>query len=274
MMSVWTKFRSALLAFRVAQAGNVAITFAFATLPIIAFVGFAVDYSRANSVKAAMQAALDSTSLMLSKEASTDTATQLQTNAQNYFLALFTRTEAKNITVTANFTSGATAMIVTANAEVPTALLGIIGVNKINLMTSSTSKWGETRLRVALVLDNTGSMADAGKMAALQTATKSLADSIEECCHQQWRRLCLDHSVRKGRQSRSRKLEFGLHLLGDDDWRCAPRPDGIRQQILGCQQRHLSGQWRRYHWELFSPEYLPHAFVVLDFRLHQPERMH
>ena len=106
MMSVWTKFRSALRAFRVAQAGNVAITFAFATLPIIAFVGFAVDYSRANSVKAAMQAALDSTALMLSKEASTDTATQLQTNAQNYFLALFTRPEAKNVTVTANFTSG------------------------------------------------------------------------------------------------------------------------------------------------------------------------
>ena len=48
MMSVWTKFRSALRAFRVARAGNVAITFAFATLPIIGGVGFAVDYSRAN----------------------------------------------------------------------------------------------------------------------------------------------------------------------------------------------------------------------------------
>jgi hypothetical protein len=32
---------------------------------------------------------------------------------------------------------------------------------------------GESRLRVALVLDNTGSMADAGKMTALQTATKT-----------------------------------------------------------------------------------------------------
>ena len=74
MMSVWTKFRSALRAFRVARAGNVAITFAFATLPIIGGVGFAVDYSRANSVKAAMQAALDSTALMLSKEAATDTS--------------------------------------------------------------------------------------------------------------------------------------------------------------------------------------------------------
>ena len=69
MMPVWTKFRNALRAFRAARGGNVAITFAFATLPIIAGVGAAVDYSNANAVKAAMQAALDSTALMLSKEA-------------------------------------------------------------------------------------------------------------------------------------------------------------------------------------------------------------
>src|SRR5450759_4226190 len=105
MMSVWTKFRRALRAFRIAERGNIAITFVFATLPIIAGVGFAVDYSHANAVKVALQAALDSTALMLSKEASTDTNTQLQTNAQKYFLALFTRPEATNVTVTANFTT-------------------------------------------------------------------------------------------------------------------------------------------------------------------------
>src|ERR1035441_3204424 len=82
MMAVWTKFRSALRAFCVAQAGNVAITFAFAALPIIVGVGFAIDYSRANSVKAAMQAALDSNALMISKEAATDTSTPLQTNTE------------------------------------------------------------------------------------------------------------------------------------------------------------------------------------------------
>jgi Flp pilus assembly protein TadG len=71
MMNAWKKFRRTLAAFRIAQAGNVAITFAFASLPIVGFVGAAVDYSRANSVKAAMQTALDSTALMLAKEAAT-----------------------------------------------------------------------------------------------------------------------------------------------------------------------------------------------------------
>ena len=180
MMSAWTKFRSSLRAFRVAHAGNVAITFAFATLPIIATVGFAVDYSRANAVKVALQSALDSTALMLSKEAATDTNTQLQTNAQKYFLALFTRPEAKNVTVTANFTTtDGTAVVMNATADVPTSLLGIIGYNTITVATSSTAKWGSNLLRVALVLDNTGSMADAGKMSALQSATKSLLTQLQ-----------------------------------------------------------------------------------------------
>src|ERR1022692_4210601 len=180
MMSTWTKFRSALRAFRVAHAGNVAITFAFATLPIIAGVGCAIDYSRANSVKVAMQAALDSTSLMISKEASTVTASQLQTDAQKYFLALFTRPEAKNVIVTANFTTtDGTAVVMNATADVPTSLLGIIGYNTITVASSSTAKWGSNLLRVALVLDNTGSMADAGKMTALQSATKSLLTQLQ-----------------------------------------------------------------------------------------------
>ena len=41
------------------QRGNVTITFALAIVPMVGFVGAAVDYSHANSVKAAMQAAAD-----------------------------------------------------------------------------------------------------------------------------------------------------------------------------------------------------------------------
>ena len=54
---------------RTANGANVTITFALATIPMVGFVGAAVDYSHANSVKAAMQSAADSTALMLSKTA-------------------------------------------------------------------------------------------------------------------------------------------------------------------------------------------------------------
>src|SRR6185437_16930598 len=175
MMSLWTKLCSSLRAFRLAHAGNVAITFAFATLPLITFVGFAVDYSRANSVKSALQSALDSTSLMLSKEASTDSPADLASHADTYFKALFTRTEAKNIQTSVKYdTVGGSSVVISASADVPTYLLGLLPGQMFQTLTvssSATAKWGLNRLRVALVLDNTGSMADDGKMTALQSAT-------------------------------------------------------------------------------------------------------
>ena len=60
-----------LTSFRKNTGGNVALTFAAVAIPLIGCVGTAVDFSRANSVKASMQAALDSTALMLSKNIST-----------------------------------------------------------------------------------------------------------------------------------------------------------------------------------------------------------
>ena len=85
MNVVWKKFCRTLAGFRTARGGNVAITFALATLPILGFVGAAVDYSRANSVKAAMQTALDSTALMLSKEAATDTRRSVEDQCAEIF---------------------------------------------------------------------------------------------------------------------------------------------------------------------------------------------
>jgi Flp pilus assembly protein TadG len=180
MLIAWKNLRRALAAFRGARKGNVAITFALATLPIVGAVGFAVDYSHANSVKAAMQAALDSTALMLSKEASKDTNSALQTNALKYFTALFTRPEAKSITIAATYSSSAgSQVVVNGSALVPTNFLGVIGYQNLTVNGTSTAKWGSSRLRVALVLDNTGSMADDGKMTALQSATKSLLTQLK-----------------------------------------------------------------------------------------------
>lgn len=179
MNAVWTKLIRNLRAFRGASAGNVAITFALATLPVVGTVGFAVDYSHANSVKAAMQAALDSTALMLSKDAATISSGDLQTKALNYFNALFTRPEAKNIKISATYsTSGGSQVLVTGSGAVPTQFLGVIGLENINVNGTATAAWGSERLRVALALDNTGSMASDGKMSALKTATKSLLTQL------------------------------------------------------------------------------------------------
>ena len=180
MNAVWTKLARHLRAFRGASAGNVALTFALASLPIVGVVGAAVDFSHANSVKAAMQSALDSTALMLSKDAATSSSSDLQAKALTYFTALFTRPEAKNIQITAAYTTtGGSQVSVNGTATVPATFLGIVGYNNIDVSGSATSAWGSTRLRVALVLDTTGSMASAGKLAAMKSATKSLLAQLQ-----------------------------------------------------------------------------------------------
>src|SRR5262249_58343293 len=78
---------------------NVAITFGIAAIPVVALVGAAVDYSRGNSAKVALQAALDSTALLLSKEAGSLTQDQMNQKANDYFKANFHRPEAKNVVV-------------------------------------------------------------------------------------------------------------------------------------------------------------------------------
>ncbi len=180
MKTDWTVLRPLFNAFRKHRGGNVAITFAFATIPLIIAVGAAVDYSRANSVKAAMQTALDSTALMLSKEAATLTQDQMNTKASEYFSALFSRPDAKNIVVGATYTTGTgTTLVINASAEVDTRFMGLVGYDTFHINDSSTAKWGYQRLRVALVLDNTGSMLQDGKIGALKTATKNLLTQLQ-----------------------------------------------------------------------------------------------
>jgi Flp pilus assembly protein TadG len=171
--------REKLKAFGASRNGNVALIFGLALIPVFGIAGAAVDYSRANSAKSSMQGALDATALQLSKNAAGLTAAQLQQSATGIFTAQFNRPGMQNVAVTATFNSTTSTVTVSASAAVPSTILGIMGINQLDIGTSTTVTWGNTRLRVALVLDNTGSMADASKMDALKTATQNLLTQLQ-----------------------------------------------------------------------------------------------
>jgi Flp pilus assembly protein TadG len=82
--------------------GGAAPLLALGIIPLVAALGAAVDYSRAGSVRTAMQAAGDATALMLAKNASTLTAKELQQNATSYFQANFNRPDTQNLQVSAS----------------------------------------------------------------------------------------------------------------------------------------------------------------------------
>src|SRR5438874_12015073 len=94
---LFRRLRTAARRFAGANEGNIAIVFGIAVIPIISFVGAAVDYTRAYSARSSMQAALNSTALLLAKDLTegTITTSEIRAKADDYFRALHTNPEAK-----------------------------------------------------------------------------------------------------------------------------------------------------------------------------------
>lgn len=160
--------------------GSVAPMLALSVVPLMGAVGAAVDYSRANAARAAFQSSLDSTALMLSKQAVNQTQAQLQASATDIFNATFKRNDVSNVSVTALYSGdGGSKVTLNGSATINTAFMNLLGYSQITINGASVVKWGNSRLRVALVLDNTGSMASDGKMDALKTASKNLLTQLK-----------------------------------------------------------------------------------------------
>jgi Flp pilus assembly protein TadG len=183
-LSISGWFRQTVCRFAKANDGNIAVIFAIALLPILGFVGAAIDYSRAANARTAMQAALDSTSLMLSRDLSSGVITQSQisSKALSYFGALFSNADAQGVSVGATYTTGSgtngSTVQVNGSGSITSAFMQVMGFPTLAFQATSTSTWGTSLLRIALVLDNTGSMASFNKIGAMQTAAKNLVTQL------------------------------------------------------------------------------------------------
>jgi len=132
------------------ERANVAPIFAIAVIPILGLTGTAVDYSNANAARTALQAALDTTALILSKEANGLTQTQLNDKATQYFNANITNTEAQNIVVTPVFSTpqaGNFVLNVTASASVKLRFMSVFGQTSLPISSSTEVKMGHQEAR-------------------------------------------------------------------------------------------------------------------------------
>jgi Flp pilus assembly protein TadG len=180
MMSIIRRFCRLLTRFLTDRRGGVAPIFALTIIPVVGLVGAGIDYGRANSIRTGMQSALDATALAMAKLAPTLTQTQLQQQSTAYFLTMFIYSDAKNLTIIPTYTTvGGSQLTIVTTTTMDTYFMKVMGFPTLNIGSSTTVKWGNSRLRVALVLDTTGSMADDGKMPALQTATKALLTQLK-----------------------------------------------------------------------------------------------
>lgn len=169
-----------------AEQGNIAVIFAIALVPVLGFVGAAIDYGRGVKARSSLQVALDSAALMVSKDLTNGIITEadIEAKAKAYFSGLYTdntgtvSTADIHATYTAKDANGISNVVVTGSGSMPTDFMRVAGYPTLDFSASSTSAWGNTRMRVAMILDNTGSMAQNGKMAAMQTAAKDMIDTL------------------------------------------------------------------------------------------------
>ncbi|OKO74250.1 TadE/TadG family type IV pilus assembly protein [Bradyrhizobium sp. NAS96.2] len=184
--AISNRVRAAARRFSTSRSGNVGVMFTFAMLPILAFVGAAIDYTRANSARSSMQAALDSTALMLSKDLTMGniTAAQIPSKAQSYFNGLYTNKDGQGIAVSATYTtptsSAAATILLSGSGFVKSDFMQLAGFPTLNFSSSTTTTWGNVKMRVALALDNTGSMSQNGKITALRNAVAGTGGLIDQ----------------------------------------------------------------------------------------------
>jgi Flp pilus assembly protein TadG len=183
--AIFNRLRAAAGRFAGANQGNIAVIFGFAAVPIIAFVGGAVDYSRLNDARASMQSALDSAALMAAKDLSDGTinTSQVAATAQKYFVALYTSKDATvdlskfQVSYTPKDSSGASNIVITSSGSIETDFIRVIPGGQFRIPRVqhdlNVGVGPQSRMRVAMVLDNTGSMAQNGKMPAMQTAART-----------------------------------------------------------------------------------------------------
>jgi Flp pilus assembly protein TadG len=163
--------------------GNIAILFGLAVIPLIGVMGVALDYSQANAARAELQAAIDNTALMLSKMMPL-TQSQLNTDGWQIFQANLPHSvlvyAQSNLVISNPNSSTITLDINTTYNTQLASVLKLVGMNTSFPVTAhSEVVWGNSRLRVALVLDNTGSMTQSGKITALKTATTNLLNQLQ-----------------------------------------------------------------------------------------------
>jgi Flp pilus assembly protein TadG len=125
--------------FRRDSRGSVTTLFAFALLPVLAGIGAAVDYGEANSLRTAMQAAADSTSLATVKAAASLNSSDLQKTVSDRFVATLHKKSATPA-VTGTYDANSGILSVGASMKYTTSLVRLIGIDEMTLTVNSAAK--------------------------------------------------------------------------------------------------------------------------------------
>jgi Flp pilus assembly protein TadG len=158
--------------------GNTAIIFALGAIPLFLAAGAAVDSARAFRAQNYLQHAADSAALAAAASGHISVA-EVRATVLDYMDANDAASAVTQLTSVDSVVDSSTGSItVTVKGEVATSLMQIMGLASMKVTALTEVSIGSRSLEMALVLDNTGSMNDFGKIADLKVAAKDLIGSL------------------------------------------------------------------------------------------------
>lgn len=159
--------------------GNVAVIFALALMPVTLLAGGSVDLSTAMNARSRLAQALDAAALAVGTNSSISDEDALAI-ATGFINANYPERELGNITsVTVDLDPVTDSVTVRGTAEVRTTMLGLAGIQTIDVHWESVAQRARQRIELAMVLDNTGSMRGS-KIRGLRDAAHLLSEILYE----------------------------------------------------------------------------------------------
>ena len=165
-------------AFRADRRANVIILFSLGLVPILLFIGAAIDYTRALKDRELLQAALDAVALSLAHEPINTPYSVMHQKAQTLLLANYKNGAGPAPSFQLNVSRPR--LTISGTTRVPTSFMAIAGHKSMEVSGTSQVLFGNAKLEIALALDNTGSMSQNGKMTALKASVNNLITIIEK----------------------------------------------------------------------------------------------
>lgn len=168
--------------------GNVTMIVAFAVIPTAAAVGGGIDFANIQAARARLQDAADAAVVDATLDPTTNATLTSRTAAakkafcanikattgglQNSFCAaksLDTLATASGV-LTTSTTNNVMTLSYAATAHVPTYLLGLVGIDTVDIDALAKAGVSTSTSEIAFVLDNTGSMSSNSKMTYLKSS--------------------------------------------------------------------------------------------------------
>ncbi|MBL1422104.1 MAG: VWA domain-containing protein [Alphaproteobacteria bacterium] len=159
--------------------GQISIMFALLLIPLIGFIGGALDFSQKISYENKLQATLDSVSIAVAKEIARDNKAK-DADLKKIGDIIFKTNHLLPDNITASpyvILRDKETLTVSQTAILKTSFMSLVGVSKLNIEIATKVNIKRSDVELAMILDMSGSMRGS-KMSDLKTATKDLVNTL------------------------------------------------------------------------------------------------